>query len=744
MSILNLILGGVQLIAGIVLTATGLGGGLGLKLILSGALSLISSFMSAKTGRGGISSSPTYGFDNLTNGAREGGPVPVIYGTHRVTPPIIDINLKQEGDQQTLYLLCLIGEGEINTISQVYLNGTTIGSFKGASWDYKRGTASQEAFADFSQIKVGYSATTQLTKGQTHVYDMKVAGDEVDLGFTWTGGLFVQDGNGTKEGISAVKIRYKTFGAADTTYAEFPAPPTSAPQGPWYAGGGTNQWWTGGNSRSAVRRALRLVFDNTASRPPRGRYTIEVTGITDNTATAITVPTLTSIIEVTNTTLTYPNRALLYVKCPAVEQLAGTIPVVTADVGGLKVFDPRAGTTAWSDNPALCVADLLTNTRYGLGAWITTSMLDLSVTGDWQAVANRCDATVTHNGVTEKRWRLNYALDSKAPAVDHLTQMLSCFRATLFAADGYIRISQDTTGSTNRHFEDTAAAAVTTRRNVQHETGREGFGDRSLLTAHALEDSQRWNVVKATYLDADRNYQHRTLTVRNKSVSIGAITGTFTAGEAVKFGTTTKGAFVFQRNGTLYYVQGDADAAVASGVTVTGLSSGATCTTTSSPTNEESPERVLEMNLFGTTTRLQAIREMRYNLNRAVMTPTFAQIPCGLGDLDLLPGDVIDVSSDYPAAWSSKLFTTLAASYGQDGRGVITAREYDAGVFVDTVDSTVIDVPTTTATPTSTSGSATPISSAGAAGGGSGGFGSSSSSGAFFGTLVTFSAKTVA
>ena len=41
------------------------------------------------------------------------------------------------------------------------------------------------------------------------------------------------------------------------------------------------------------------------------------------------------------------------------------IPEVTALIKGKKVYDPRTGTTAWSNNPALCVRDYLTNV-YGL------------------------------------------------------------------------------------------------------------------------------------------------------------------------------------------------------------------------------------------------------------------------------------------------------------------------------------------------------------------------------------------
>lgn len=43
------------------------------------------------------------------------------------------------------------------------------------------------------------------------------------------------------------------------------------------------------------------------------------------------------------------------------------IPEISTVIKGKKVYDPRTTTTVWSDNPALCIRDYLTNTTYGLG-----------------------------------------------------------------------------------------------------------------------------------------------------------------------------------------------------------------------------------------------------------------------------------------------------------------------------------------------------------------------------------------
>jgi hypothetical protein len=63
----------------------------------------------------------------------------------------------------------------------------------------------------------------------------------------------------------------------------------------------------------------------------------------------------------------------------------------TFDVSGRKVYDPRTGITAWSDNPALCIRDWLTNLW---GYNVTDADIDDTYTN---AAANACDVSITLN-----------------------------------------------------------------------------------------------------------------------------------------------------------------------------------------------------------------------------------------------------------------------------------------------------------------------------------------------------------
>jgi len=83
------------------------------------------------------------------------------------------------------------------------------------------------------------------------------------------------------------------------------------------------------------------------------------------------------------------------------------IPTISAIIQGKKVYDPRTTSTAFSSNPALCIRDFLTNTRYGLGAK-TSEINDTSFT----AGANVCDETVTLDVARTKSFNTETSVSS--------------------------------------------------------------------------------------------------------------------------------------------------------------------------------------------------------------------------------------------------------------------------------------------------------------------------------------------
>lgn len=97
------------------------------------------------------------------------------------------------------------------------------------------------------------------------------------------------------------------------------------------------------------------------------------------------------------------------------------LPNLTAEVEGKKLYDPRTLTTTYSNNPALCILDYLTNTVYGLGA--TYDEID---DASFIEAANICDENVTlAAGGTEKRYTLNGTFLTSEMPKDVLGKMLT-------------------------------------------------------------------------------------------------------------------------------------------------------------------------------------------------------------------------------------------------------------------------------------------------------------------------------
>lgn len=110
------------------------------------------------------------------------------------------------------------------------------------------------------------------------------------------------------------------------------------------------------------------------------------------------------------------------------------VPNISAVVRGKKVADPRTGTTVWSDNAALCVADWLRDERYGLGA-TSAEVPDAEVI----AAANICDETVDlalGGATTQKRYTFAGSFTTDQSPRDVLADLLSGMAGTCVWTQG--------------------------------------------------------------------------------------------------------------------------------------------------------------------------------------------------------------------------------------------------------------------------------------------------------------------
>lgn len=130
--------------------------------------------------------------------------------------------------------------------------------------------------------------------------------------------------------------------------------------------------------------------------------------------------------------------AYLAVKLKYAASAFTNLPTVTAVVKGRKVYDPRTTTTAWSSNPALCIRDYLTNTRFGKG--IPAAQID---DASFIAAANYCDELVAIPGGTQARYSCDGVVDINQTAYNNLKALLTSCRGLLVYSGGMYKLVVD-------------------------------------------------------------------------------------------------------------------------------------------------------------------------------------------------------------------------------------------------------------------------------------------------------------
>lgn len=131
-------------------------------------------------------------------------------------------------------------------------------------------------------------------------------------------------------------------------------------------------------------------------------------------------------------------RAAAYVRLEYdVDKFPNGTPNISFLVRGKKIYDPRSETTTWSANPALVVADFLSNTRYGLSASFDNEIDSAKLI----SAANVCDEDVNlSEGGTENRYEAHGVLSTSNTPEQIINIILSAMSGSAVYVGGRWRI----------------------------------------------------------------------------------------------------------------------------------------------------------------------------------------------------------------------------------------------------------------------------------------------------------------
>lgn len=162
---------------------------------------------------------------------------------------------------------------------------------------------------------------------------------------------------------------------------------------------------------------------------------------------------------------------------------SGVPNISTIVTGANDIYDPRDGSTGWSENAALCVAHYLTSER-GLGIGWANIDNDTLI-----ASANVCDEQVAiAAGGTLARYTCNGVVSLDTAPRDVIQQLLTAMAGTIVTIGGkwYIHAGSVTLGHIDLNEDDLR-------------------GDMTTVPKRPMRD--RMNGVRATYIDPDQNWQ---------------------------------------------------------------------------------------------------------------------------------------------------------------------------------------------------------------------------------------------
>ena len=148
------------------------------------------------------------------------------------------------------------------------------------------------------------------------------------------------------------------------------------------------------------------------------------------------------------------------------------------------IFNGEMGAAVYTNCPAMCLLDLLTNTRYGLGDNVTDSNLDLFSFVAASKYANELVDDGTGSGATEARFSCNVNIQSPKEAFAAINDLAGVMRCMPIWSAGSVTISQD---------KPTTASYLFNLANV----GQEGF------TYQGSSLKQRHSVISVSYFNMD-------------------------------------------------------------------------------------------------------------------------------------------------------------------------------------------------------------------------------------------------
>lgn len=420
-----------------------------------------------------------------------------------------------EPDDNYLNLLLGLGEGPIDSVSDIQVNGVRIEDFvethRGPDIHVRHGHNTQPVVPGFHELHYNYGQSRQIDYGSPVEYTTTrtdVEAIELEL---------------TMNGIYATNVE---SGEITSWTVQYKIEIRKVSVGSWTNLG---TYSISGKTMNRMRRFFRkegLGAD---------QYVIRVSRVTaDPDFYHIGVLLLTNVNEIRKEAYCYPNTALLGIRLLASERISGGMPNINCIVrgrlwnmpkitlaadssvelqydeyyhdgtdyrrlsdGGLAEWDGFTWMERWTANPVWIFYGMCVNDVFGLGEVINVDNIDRDAL---EPLAAYCDELVEigDGKGCEKRFRLDVVIDAPSRGLDLMMELASTFRGMPFWSEGTINLAIDRPGMPVQLFS---------HGNIVQNSMRETWAPLKSVG----------NLVEVQFLDAAKDFEHDTVEIADEA-----------------------------------------------------------------------------------------------------------------------------------------------------------------------------------------------------------------------------------
>lgn len=368
----------------------------------------------------GVAASPTYAITGARNQANPYGPVPRLYGKHKLVPPYgAQPYTEIVGDDQYLRLLFCLGYGPLE-IADIRIGETPIEAFDDVEMEVRQGFEDDDPVTLYPADVFEEPLSVELTQaGGPAVRVSQPDADELSIDMTFDRGLGLLNSQGTATSSRTVQftVEYRAAGSAD----------------PWISAG---TFSCTGSTRSLARRGFRWVL------PARGQYEVRLTRTTEDAGSSVFKldhSVWTSLRSIRNEhPLRMTELALIALRIRASDQLNGVIDQLSCVATAML---PIWNGASWSAptatrNPAWAYLDALKGSANKRPV-ASDAQIDLPAFLAWAA---DCDAPAQDGAAT---YTFDGVFDFEGTLFDALKSIAAAGRASFAMIDGRFSIVQD-------------------------------------------------------------------------------------------------------------------------------------------------------------------------------------------------------------------------------------------------------------------------------------------------------------